>query len=190
MGLASPFSTLCWWWLSEFETLALNSEEVTVGTRSKRAELRPSYSKNDGRTVGSGRIGGRLRDACCTGAAATFHCPVRAVEPGDPFFPNEHGARGARAAFQRTVEAAAEFINLSTRGPRGVGRVTGHTRRRIGAEAPTVAGVEVLVAQAFSIWGQDDGSRTWPGGPAGQPLADRGEASSAGALRVGPRVDR
>ena len=155
MGLASPLSTFCWWWSSGFETLVLSSEEVTVGTRSKRAELRPSCSKNDGRTVGLGRTGGCLRDAWCTEAAATFHCPVRAVGPGDPFFPNEHGARGARAAFQRTVEAAAESMNLSTRGPRGVGRVTGHARRRLGAEAATVAGVEVLVAQAFGFWGED-----------------------------------
>ena len=88
MGLASPLSTVCWWWSSEFETLVLSPEEVTVGTRSKRAELRPSCSKNDGRTVGLGRTGGCLRDAWCTEAAATLHCAIYKICYGTNNYPS------------------------------------------------------------------------------------------------------
>ena len=101
-----------------------------------------------------GRTGGCLRDAGCTEVSAIRYCLVSAVGLGDPFLPNEQGERGAKVTFQCTVETAAEFLNLSTRGPRCEARLTGHVRRRTGAEAFTVAGVEVPVALTFGHWGK------------------------------------
>ena len=66
----------------------------------------------------------------------------------------ERCGAGREAAFQCAVGAAAEFMSLSTRGPRGEARFTGHARRRTGAEAFTVAGVGVLVAQTFGRRGK------------------------------------
>ena len=133
-GPVGPADTLiisCWWLMREIETSALNLEEVTIDTRLKRAELRLSCSKNDCRAVGVGRTHGCLCDPGCTEASAIRYCPFHAVArhreriarlfpdagPEDPFFPNEHGERGTKAAFQGTVGTAAEFLNLPTRGP-------------------------------------------------------------------------
>ena len=63
----------------------------------------------------------------------------------------ERCGAGREAAYQRTVEAAAGLMSLSTGDPRGEARLTGHARRRVGAEAFTGAGVEVLVAQTFGV---------------------------------------
>ena len=125
------------------------------------------------------RLGGTKVSAIC-------YCPVYAVVPGDPFLPNEQGERGAKVTFQCTVETAAEFLNLSTRGPRCEARLTSHVRRGIGAEAFTVAGAKVPVALSFGHWGKTMILRRCQEAPGGLLFADLGEASSAGAQRVGP----
>ena len=81
----------------------------------------------------------------CGRPACGYECRVRH---------EERCGAGREAAFQCMVEAAAEFMNLSTRGPRGEARFTGHARRRTGAEAFTVAGVGVRVSQTFGRWGK------------------------------------
>ena len=106
--------------------------------------------------------------------------------PEDPFFPNELGERGSKAAFQGTVDKAAEFLALPTHGPRGEALYTGHVRRKTGAEALTAGGTEVAVTQILIRRGKRTVLYYGQEPPWASSFADRRQAPPARALHRHP----
>ena len=168
VGAADALTSGCWWLMREIKLAATNVDDVTFYTERKEVEIRLSCSKTDCRAIGVGRVHGCSCvedevDVCY----CSFHTMVRqrdrlarmfpqflAVPEGSPFFPSDSGERITKAGFQQTVEMAATFLGLRTKGPRGENLYTGHVCRRTGAESFTAAGIEVSVTQIFGRWGR------------------------------------